>query len=127
MQEHQQIILFDGHCNLCSRSVRFIKKRDKENIFTPLPLNSKEASKIEGIEKVDLQDPDSVIYARNGRFYYRSEAAIRIMAEIGGAYKLLRIFLLIPPRIRDFFYDLIARNRHRFFKDSNTCSIGEGT
>lgn len=125
MQEGQHIILFDGHCNLCSRSVCFIKKRDKENIFTPLPLDSKEASKIEGVEKVELQDPDSVIYARNGRFYYRSEAAIRIMAEIGGAYKLLLVFLLIPPKIRDFFYNLVARNRHRFFKHSNACSIGE--
>jgi predicted DCC family thiol-disulfide oxidoreductase YuxK len=125
MQKENHIVLYDGDCGLCSRSVKFIRKRDKRNTFNYMALQSKEAKQLSGSEQIGIKYPDTVIFYSNSRFYYRSEAAIRIMIKLGGIYSLSAIFLLVPGRIRDYFYNLIARNRHRFFKREDNCSIDE--
>jgi predicted DCC family thiol-disulfide oxidoreductase YuxK len=123
MQKENHTVYYDGECGLCAWSVRFIRRRDKKRIFNYIPLQSEEA--ILPVEPGNLPalDPDTVIYKQNGRFYYRSEAAIRILMKLGGFYRLSAIFLIVPQRIRDYFYDLIAKNRHKWFKANDSCSI----
>jgi len=58
-------------------------------------------------------DPDTVVYAGSERLEVRSSAVLKILGELGGAWRLVKVLLLIPPGLRDFFYRLIARNRHR--------------
>jgi len=126
MQNKDHIILYDGKCGLCARSVRFIQKRDKKLIFKFVPLQSDESRKIAGSENISYSDLSTVIYVRSGRFYYRSEAAIRIMTALGGFYRLFAIFLPVPRKIRDYFYNLVAQNRHRWFKKDESCSLDSG-
>lgn len=123
MQQENYIVFYDGVCGLCARSVRFIRRRDKKRIFNFIPLQS-EGALLHGVAgNLPAPDPDTVIYKQDGRFYFRSEAAIRIMMKLGGLYRLSAIFLIIPQRIRDYFYDLIAKNRHKWFKANDSCSI----
>lgn len=123
MQNENHIVFYDGMCGLCARSVRFIRKRDKTRIFNYIPLQSREAILHGEFGNQPASDPDTVIYKQNGRFYYRSEAAIRIMMKLGGLYRLCAVFLIVPQRIRDFFYNLIAKNRHKWFSTNDNCSI----
>jgi len=123
MQKENHIVFYDGVCGLCARSVRFIRRRDKKGIFTYIPLQSDEALLPWEPGNLPAPDPDTVIYKQNGRFYYRSEAAIRIMMKLGGVYQLSAIFLIVPQRIRDYFYNLIAKKRHKWFKTDESCSI----
>ena len=123
MQKTQHIIFYDEQCGLCSRSVQFVRKRDRRGIFRFISRQSQEAS---GIFSVDFKlpdDSDTVIFFNNGRLYFRSEAAIRILMALGGFYKASAIFLLVPQIIRDYFYKLIAKNRHRWFKPDVSCEI----
>lgn len=122
MQAANHIILYDGECGLCARTIRFVRRRDKKKVFKFLTLQSEAARRIAAAEHISLLDLDTVIYISNGRFYYRSEAAIRIMTALGGFYRLGVILLPVPEKIRDYFYKIVAQNRYRWFGKADSCS-----
>ena len=106
-------VLYDGDCALCSSQVRFIKRRDRGNRFRFVPLQTEEGREI--LREAGLPDNelDTVVYAKSGRHYVRSSAVLGILRDLGGGWRLLRVLAIIPPGLRDFFYNLVARNRHR--------------
>jgi len=123
MDSRDRIVLFDGSCGFCSRWVRFIRKNDKLNKITCIPSQSDEAAELSGIKNVRDLAGDTVIFVQNERIYYRSEAAIRILANLGGWYRISKVLLIIPSSIRDYFYTLVARNRHKWSGNDEECEI----
>lgn len=119
----QNIILFDGVCNLCSNSVKFIIKRDKKALFKFAPLQSDIG--IELLRKYDLttQESDTVIYIRTGKALTRSTAALFVLKDLGGIWSGLFVFIVLPKFIRDFFYGLIAKSRYRIWGRKESCMI----
>ncbi len=107
-------VLYDGECALCSSQVKFITDHDDAGRFRPVPLQSEEGRRMllsAGMRDTDL---DTVVYKKDDRYLTRSSAVLNILKDMGGAWKLLYGFIIIPAFIRDFFYRLVARNRHRF-------------
>lgn len=107
-------VLYDGECALCNSQVKFITDHDDTGRFHPVPLQSEEGRRMlrsAGISETDL---DTVVYKKDGRYLTRSSAVLNILKDLGGGWKLLYGFIIIPSFIRDFFYSLVARNRHRF-------------
>lgn len=115
------IVLFDGVCNLCSGSVQFILKRDPEARFRFASLQSDFGQKIQAEHGLDPRELGSVLLLEDGRLYRESDAALRIVRSLSGAWKLLSVFRIVPRPIRDGVYRLIARNRYRWFGKSETC------
>lgn len=114
-------ILFDGVCNLCNGSVQFILKRDPEARFRFASLQSESGRRLVAENGLDPDVLSSVILLEDGKVYRESAAALRIARHMSGAWKLLRVFVLIPRPIRDALYRMIARNRYRWFGKSETC------
>src|SRR4028119_1503639 len=114
-------ILFDGVCNLCNGSVQFILRRDPEARFRFASLQSEAGQRLVTEQGLNPEVLSSVILIEDGRVYRESTAALRIARHMAGAWKLLRVFVLIPRPIRDAVYRLIARNRYRWFGKSETC------
>ena len=114
-------ILFDGVCNLCNGSIQFILKRDPRALFRFASLQSEAGRRLVAENGLDPEVLSSVILIEDGRVYRESTAALRIARHMSGAWKLLRVFVLIPRPIRDALYRLIARNRYRWFGKSETC------
>lgn len=112
-------VLYDSECNLCNSQVRFIKKRDKGNLFRFVPLQSEEGSHM--LREAGLPDNelDTVVYQKSGRHYLRSSAVLGILRDLGGGWRILSSLVIIPAAIRDFFYRLVARNRHRLSSPHN--------
>jgi len=106
-------VLYDSECNLCNSQVRFIKKRDKGNLFRFVPLQSEEGGDM--LREAGLPDNelDTVVYQKSGRHYLRSSAVLSILRDLGGGWRILGSLVIVPAVIRDFFYRLVARNRHR--------------
>lgn len=106
-------ILYDSECNLCNSQVRFIKKRDRKNLFRFVPLQSEEGSEM--LREAGLPDNelDTVVYEKSGHHYLRSSAVLGILRDLGGGWAILGSLAIVPTVIRDFFYRLIARYRHR--------------
>jgi len=117
------LILFDGVCNLCNRSVNFIIRRDPEALFRFAPLQGKLAEQKLRELSYTRQGTKSIILIWNGRIYERSGAALRIAGHLKGPVKCLYVFLAVPGFIRDAVYDIIANNRYRWFGKSDSCMV----
>lgn len=115
------IVLYDSSCNLCQRSVRFIKRYDKRQLFSFIPFGSIDAGMITSYYGVDKQCKESVVFVLKGKVYIKSTAALMIFRHLCGLWPVLSILWLIPTPIRDFFYDIIARNRYRWFGKCESC------
>lgn len=115
INENQSIVLFDGVCNLCNSAIRFIIKRDKEKIFKLSPLQSSFSEDLNQQFHFKQPDLNSIILIENNKVYYKSTAVLRVVKKLNGPIKILYIFIIIPPFIRDAVYMVIAKNRYRWF------------
>lgn len=117
------ILLFDGVCNLCNSSVHFIIQHDKKDRFKFAAIQSEIGKELFKKFNMDPSLTDSLVLIELNRFYNRSTAALRIAKHLDGLYPLLYIFIIIPPFIRDGIYDLIAKNRYKWFGKKEACMI----
>lgn len=119
----QNIILFDGVCNMCNNTVDFLMKIDKNKSLQFASLQSDFAK--EKLREINFtQEINSLIFIRNNYPYYYSDAAAYILIEAGGIYKLIgKLILLFPKFIRDSVYKFIAKHRYQWFGKRNTCRI----
>ncbi|HUF08347.1 MAG TPA: thiol-disulfide oxidoreductase DCC family protein [Rhodothermales bacterium] len=116
------VVFFDGVCNLCNGWVRFVILRDPAGVFRFAPLESDAAARAM-VDRTMLASSDSIILLRDGRFYTRSGAVLRIVRRLRWPWPVLSALLIIPGFIRDFVYDLVARNRYRWFGRRDECMI----
>lgn len=107
------MILYDGDCALCNSQVKFISNRDKQKQFLFVPLQSEEGRVLLRSAGLNEDELDTVVYAKNGKFLLRSSAVLGILRDLGRGWRLLYSLIIVPAAIRDFFYNLVARNRHR--------------
>lgn len=124
LPENKKIVLFDGVCNLCNDSVLKIIKLDKKNNFVFASLQSELGENILSHIGVDPNKIDSIIlYEPNVSYDIKSTAALKIMNDFGGLWSLSKIAWILPVGVRDFFYDIIARNRYKWFGKKEQCMI----
>ena len=117
------IILFDGFCNLCTFSLQYIMKRDRNGLFNYIPLHSDRAKDLIDNLDIDLSKIDSIILISNGIVFIKSKAVFNALSLVGGYWKFLLVFQIIPSVILDKIYDFIARNRYRVFGKRKDCFI----
>ncbi len=118
-----KLILFDGLCNLCNRSVQFVIRHDPAARFHFASLQGDAGIAICAKFGFTDQQLDSFILIDEGKAYTQSSAALRVSKYLSGGWKLLYTFLIVPPFIRDAVYRLIARNRYRWFGKRDACMI----
>lgn len=124
METDKKIILFDGVCNLCNGTIQFVIKRDRKDVFLYAALQSEIGEQLTKERNIDTTKVDSIILIEPGIAYYtKSSAALEIGKTFGGGWKLLAIFEWIPVVIRNWIYDLIAKNRYRWFGKKDACMI----
>jgi predicted DCC family thiol-disulfide oxidoreductase YuxK len=117
------IVLFDGVCNLCNRSVQFIIKRDKEGLFRFASLQGKTGQSLLQQFNLPTGDLNSFVLIENGKVYTRSTGALRMLRRLKGGWKLLYAFIIIPPFIRNAVYSWIAKNRYKWYGKTEACMI----
>lgn len=126
MDTEPTIILFDGVCNLCSRSVRFVIARDPHAHFRFAALQSEAARRICAERSISMPtalEPDSIVVIADGKSLERSDATLAIAARLPLPWSLLRIFRAIPRPLRDWLYRLVAKNRYRWFGRTDACMM----
>lgn len=120
---NSSVIFFDGVCNLCNSSVLFIIKRDKKSYFQFASLQSNYAKKVlpDALTKED--NLSSIILMKDGKVFQKSSAALKIAYKLSGLWPLMIVFMIIPKFIRDWVYDIIAKNRYKWFGKKDQCMI----
>ena len=116
------IILFDGVCNLCNSTVMFLINHDKNN---QLHFAAQQASAGEKIKKQYhiTDNHQSVIIIKNELVYLKSDAIIEIGKLLTGWPRILVVGVILPAFFRNWLYDLIAKNRYRFFGKREICFV----
>jgi len=121
--EDKPIIFFDGVCNLCSGAVQKIITYDKNNIFLFASLQSQTADKL--LKEFKTQNPkvDSIILLQNNKISTKSRAVLNIAKQFNFPYNLAYGLIIIPTFISNFFYDIVAKNRYKWFGQKEECWI----
>jgi predicted DCC family thiol-disulfide oxidoreductase YuxK len=117
------VLVFDGVCVLCSRWVHFILRHDKSARIRLAPMQSQSGRALLATFGLDPDDPLSLLYVVDGRGYQDSEAILRVLASLGGAWRATAIVRVIPRFVRDPLYRWLARNRYRWFGRTDACLV----
>jgi predicted DCC family thiol-disulfide oxidoreductase YuxK len=120
---NKPIVLFDGVCNLCDRSVQFIIRRDRHKRFLFASLQGKKGQELLKHFKLPVNDFHSFILVEGDKIYTRSTGALRILRGLGGGWKLLYGLIILPRFIRDAVYNWVARNRYKWYGRKEECWV----
>jgi predicted DCC family thiol-disulfide oxidoreductase YuxK len=116
------VVLFDGVCNLCESTVRFIILRDRDSQFRFASLQSDAARSLIAPFDYSGDDLDSVLLIENGRLFRKSQAGLRIARRLDGAWPLFYyLFSWVPGFIADRVYDFVGNRRYRWFGHKEEC------
>lgn len=120
---HKKIVLFDGICDLCNKSVQFIVQRDERDLFRLASLQSDFGQKFLKKHGKSTTHFDSIILIdENQKLYTESTAALKIAQDLKGV-KWMKIFLILPKFLRDGVYRIIAKHRYKWFGKRAECMI----
>ncbi len=117
----QPVILFDGLCNLCSGTVQFIIRHDKKRRYRFASLQSPFGQAVLQQFGLPTTELNSFILLENGRIFTKSTGALRVTRKLGGLYKLLYAFIIIPPFLRNAVYSFVAKNRFKWLGKKDAC------
>lgn len=123
MPTNFSIILFDGECNLCNSSVNFVIRHDKKNHFRFAALQSEAGKELLKQFNITNLPNESFVLIEHNKAFTRSTAVLRVTKRLNKLYPLLYVFIIIPSPIRNFLYDLTARNRYKWFGKRDQCMI----
>jgi len=121
MHQNDVILFFDGVCGLCNGLVDWLLPRDHHRQLKFATLQGATAKAL--LPPENIADLDTVVVWYRGKVLLRSDAILACLIQLGGLWRLLGIFKIIPAFIRDAIYDLIARNRYRWFGQRLTCRM----
>ncbi|MGJ8724137.1 MAG: thiol-disulfide oxidoreductase DCC family protein [Roseibacillus sp.] len=128
MEQARKIVFFDGGCLLCSAAVQWTHRRDRRGEIWFAALESEFASQYR--EELGLPEAgegaETFVYWDRERkeVTFKSSGALSLLRELGGFWAFLSVVGgLFPRSIRDWFYDLIARNRRQWFGASEECQL----
>ena len=116
------VVVFDGHCALCSGWVDFLLKHDG-GAFRFIPAQSELGEALYAHYGFKSGDYDTNILLEHGRARTMSDGTLAMFAKLGWPWKAVAAARILPAPIRDWGYKLIARNRMRWFGRREMCRI----
>lgn len=117
------IILFDGICNFCNTMVNFIIRHDKKKVFLFCALQSEAGKKLLQQYNLNWKRSDSFVLIEDGKAYQKSNASLKLYNKLPWYWKWTQLFWIVPKFIRDGVYNLIAKNRYRWFGKKEECMV----
>lgn len=117
------VVLFDGTCGLCDRTVDALLRRDPGARFRYAALQSAAGGRILGMHGLPPTWTTSIVVIADGRALVRSDAAIALAARLDGAWRLAGALRLLPRPLRDAVYDGVAAVRYRVFGRRAACRV----
>jgi predicted DCC family thiol-disulfide oxidoreductase YuxK len=124
--EKNPVLLYDGVCSFCNRSVQTIIRHDRREEMRFAALES-EYGKRAASRHAELRGIDSLVLVEHidgeEKVFIHSTAVLRVASYLGGWWKIFLIAYILPRPVRDFFYRLFARYRYRLFGKYDSCPI----
>jgi predicted DCC family thiol-disulfide oxidoreductase YuxK len=118
-----RVVLFDGECVLCSSGAQLLIRADRHRVFKLGTVQSPEGQRILAWHNLPTGSFDTFVLVEGPRIYVRSTAYVRIVSRLAFPWKLGSIMWVIPRPLRDWLYNIIARNRYRWFGKRERCIL----
>lgn len=115
------LFVFDGVCVLCSGGASWLMRHDRNARVNFTPAQERLGQALYAHYGVAMDE--SYLLIAGGRAYTASRGYLELCRILGGWWRLLRSLYLIPERLRDGIYSLVARNRYRWFGKSSYCAL----
>lgn len=116
-------IVFDGVCVLCNGWVRFLLKRDHAARYRFAAMQGEHGRVLLATHGLDPDDPMSFLLVEGDLAHTDTDAIVRVLAGLGGAWRIARVVMVIPRPLRDGLYRTVARNRYRWFGRRDACVL----
>lgn len=122
------VLLYDGVCGMCNKSVQTILTHDRRGTMRFAALQS-DYGQAALARHPEMKNVDSVIFLESSAIpgeecaYARSTAALKVASYLGGPWKLFLIAYVLPRPLRDALYDIVARNRYKIFGKLDSCML----
>lgn len=119
----KKIILFDGVCNFCNFWVNYVIEKDKNDLFRFASLQSELGKSV--LRQLNLSENilDTFVLLDEKKYFLRSTAALKVVKDIKSWLKVLYPLIILPGFLRDWVYNLVAKNRYKIFGKSEFCRI----
>lgn len=117
----QPIIVFDGHCGFCSAWVRFVLKHDAAGKYRFIAGQSNLGRALYEHYGLDPENFESNILIEDGHAYFKADGSIRMFIGLGVPWSWVRFLRVIPTRLLEPAYELMARNRMRLLGRREVC------
>jgi predicted DCC family thiol-disulfide oxidoreductase YuxK len=125
-KQPELVLLFDGLCGFCDKTVQHIFRHDKRGTMMFAPLQSDFAKEVIARHPRFKSIDSMIVVERNGdseTAYAYSAAALKIASYLGGIHSFAKISRILPPKVRDLFYKLFAKYRYRLFGKHESCPL----
>lgn len=117
------ILLYDGECGFCSRGVLFAFDRDPQGNLRFASLRSPVGRRLLREHGLAEDLLDTVVLVDEAGAHVRSTAVLRAARLLRRPWRWGFALRVVPRRVRDAAYDLVARHRHRFGPAVEACRL----
>ena len=124
-RDDKPIIVFDGHCVLCSRWAQFVMRHDAAKRFRLLAAQTPLGTALYAHYGLDSVDYETNVLLEDGRAWLKSEGTIRMFERLGFPWSAMKVMRALPRALRDRLYTVVARNRLAWFGRRDTCFLPE--
>ena len=115
------ILFYDGVCNFCNATVRFVLSHEREPVFRFAALQSAQARALLAPLGVAAEDLSSMLVLYQGRLLRESDAALHVLSRLHAPWRWLSVFKIVPRALRDYVYRAIGARRYRWWGRSDVC------
>jgi len=123
--DDRPIIVFDGHCVLCSRFARFVLRHDRRAVFRLMAAQTSIGQAFYRHLNLDPVQFETNVLLENGQAWLKSAGTIRMFEHLGFPWSLCGVLRVVPRSWLDRLYDLVARNRLRWFGSQSICFLAD--
>lgn len=121
--DDKPIIVFDGHCVLCSGWANFVVRHDKSKAYRLMAAQSPTGQALYEHYGLGGDDYQTNLLIQDGRVFIKSDGTIRMFNGLGWPWRAVGLFRVLPQSWRDRLYDVVARNRLRWFGRDEVCYL----
>lgn len=123
LSNEKRVVFFDNVCHLCSASVQFILRHNKDQSIKFASVQSALGQQILSFYGLDIDSYETMLYIEDGQLYTKSTAALKIAKRLAFPWRLFQTLYIVPTNIRDWLYSQVARNRYRWFGKRDQCFL----
>lgn len=117
------LVLYDGVCGLCARSVRWILRHERDHALRFAPLQGPTAAALRARFPAIPETLETVVYIDGGRAHVRSKAFLHLARHLRAPWRWAHALRWLPGFVLDLGYRLIAAIRYRVWGKLDACEL----